>query len=119
MYSPKENKTYEAEVARACRYAMKATGEHDPTKMAVAVEVVAYYKIPVATKAKTRLQMLAEKILPTKKPDVDNIAKSVMDGMNGVAYNDDAQVTDLYVCKRYSGEPKVCVRVKTIGEGDE
>ena len=33
--------------------------------------------------------------LNTKRPDVDNLVKLVMDGMNGIVYDDDAQVVDL------------------------
>lgn len=33
----------------------------------------------------------------TVKPDVDNVAKLVMDALNGVAYMDDKQVTELQV----------------------
>lgn len=35
----------------------------------------------------------------TFKPDVDNIAKLVMDALNGVAYKDDSQVVELTVKK--------------------
>ena len=35
----------------------------------------------------------------TTKPDVDNIAKLVLDALNGVAWVDDTQVTDLQVIK--------------------
>lgn len=38
-----------------------------------------------------------------EKPDVDNVAKAVLDGLNGVAYEDDAQVTDLHVIKQDRG----------------
>lgn len=38
-----------------------------------------------------------------QKPDVDNIAKAVLDGLNGVAYDDDAQVIDLQVMKQNRG----------------
>lgn len=34
------------------------------------------------------------------KPDVDNVLKIVMDALNGIAYQDDAQVTLAIVCKR-------------------
>lgn len=34
---------------------------------------------------------------PNKKPDIDNIAKSIMDGLNGVAYEDDKQVVRLEI----------------------
>lgn len=33
------------------------------------------------------------------KPDADNIAKAVLDALNGIAYEDDAQVVDLRVVK--------------------
>lgn len=36
----------------------------------------------------------------TQKPDADNDAKLVLDALNGVAWDDDQQVTDLHVIKR-------------------
>lgn len=39
-------------------------------------------------------------ILP-KKPDADNIAKSILDALNGLMYADDAQVFSLQVVKRW------------------
>lgn len=36
----------------------------------------------------------------TFKPDIDNIAKLVLDALTGVAWADDTQVTDLKVTKR-------------------
>lgn len=38
-----------------------------------------------------------------EKPDADNIAKAVLDGLNGVAYQDDGQVTELKVLKHDRG----------------
>lgn len=35
----------------------------------------------------------------TQKPDIDNVAKALMDGLNGVAFLDDAQVTSLNISK--------------------
>ena len=35
----------------------------------------------------------------TKKPDVDNIAKNVLDALNGLAWSDDSQITSLSVKK--------------------
>lgn len=66
--------------------------------------------------------------MPTKKPDIDNIGKIVLDGMNpklrknkqlhkmvevmrGI-YQDDQQVTYLTVKKRYADRARVEVRVK-------
>ena len=35
----------------------------------------------------------------TMTPDADNVAKAVLDALNGLAYTDDAQVVDLHVVK--------------------
>ena len=51
----------------------------------------------------------------TTKPDVDNIAKIVMDALNGIAWRDDSQVTVLLVTKRYSEQPKLKVRIEYYG----
>ncbi len=40
--------------------------------------------------------------LPSRKPDADNLAKLVLDGMNGVLIADDAQITTLIIKKRWS-----------------
>lgn len=55
--------------------------------------------------------MRAGLIVPTVKPDTDNVAKIVLDALNGIAYHDDAQIVQLTVLKRYSTEPKVKVKL--------
>ena len=37
-----------------------------------------------------------------KKPDADNIAKIVLDSLNKIAYEDDKQVVELTVIKRWT-----------------
>ena len=41
---------------------------------------------------------------PTKKPDIDNLAKSILDSCNGIAYKDDAYVTKAIIEKKYAQE---------------
>jgi Holliday junction resolvase RusA-like endonuclease len=55
--------------------------------------------------------MLARKMRPVTKPDVDNLAKSVLDAINGVAYKDDNQIVDLVARKVYADIPFVKVFV--------
>ena len=66
---------------------------------------------PKSKKAKA----LAGIITPTVKPDADNLAKSVCDSLNGVAWADDKQVIKLHVIKAY-GVPRVEVEIWTEGE---
>lgn len=51
----------------------------------------------------------------TSKPDADNIAKSVLDALNGLAWADDAQVHELHVYKldrERGAEPKTLVNIE-------
>ena len=64
--------------------------------------IIAYYKIPKSY-SKKRVQAIRDGLeKPTKKPDADNIAKIILDSLNGIAYKDDSQIVDLSVIKRYT-----------------
>ncbi|WP_194190822.1 RusA family crossover junction endodeoxyribonuclease [Clostridium chrysemydis] len=68
----------------------------------IRAKIVAYYKIPKSY-TKKRVQAIREGLeLPTKKPDADNIAKIILDSLNGVAFKDDAQVISLSIEKAYT-----------------
>lgn len=58
--------------------------------------------------------MLNNEINPTTKPDTDNIAKSILDSLNGIAYKDDKQVVKLTVEKRYDEIPSVSVWISEV-----
>lgn len=47
----------------------------------------------------------------TVRPDVDNIAKAVMDALNGVAYCDDSQIVELIVRKHPRRHNDECIIV--------
>ena len=53
-------------------------------------------------------------LFPITKPDIDNYAKSILDGMNGVIYKDDSQIIDLHVQLRYGLEARVEVMIDTF-----
>lgn len=84
------------------------------TDKPVRVAVVAFFSPPKSTKKGDRIEMLANRILPEKKPDCDNIAKIILDALNKIAYIDDSQVIELVVKKRYSAEAKVIVHIEEI-----
>lgn len=82
----------------------------------VRVTIRAYMGIPSsASKVKTQ-RMQGGQMRPTKKPDPDNIAKVILDGLNHLAYDDDKQVVDLVVEKWWSSEPRVEVEVEELEE---
>jgi Holliday junction resolvase RusA-like endonuclease len=58
--------------------------------------------------------MVEGKIRHTKKCDADNLAKSILDALNGIAYYDDSQVCELLVRKYYSDNPRVEILISEI-----
>lgn len=54
---------------------------------------------------------LAGGIVPTTKPDLDNIVK-MLDALNGVVWVDDALVVRLVAEKWYSDRPRIEIRVR-------
>jgi len=79
-----------------------------------AVEIVIniLIKPPVTISKKKYQEMIDGKILPQVRPDVDNVAKSITDALNKIAYNDDAQITYLLVKKRYAEKDGVSVYIR-------
>lgn len=83
------------------------------------MHITAFYGIPKSTSKKKRQLMMEEKLRPTKKPDIDNLCKVVMDSLNKIAYYDDAQIVKATVGKFYSDYPRVVVQLWTMDEYDK
>lgn len=77
----------------------------------VCVNIEAYYPIPKGTSKRAKALMIEGKIRPVVKPDLDNIAKIVLDALNGYAYKDDNQVVDCYVSKWYSEDARLQIKI--------
>ena len=50
----------------------------------------------------------------SKKPDIDKLARPVLDALTAVVYADDAQVTELLCSKTYSDTPGVTVAIRRV-----
>lgn len=108
-YTPTSTKDYETLVKQ---YFKIRYPRYEPLKGRISVKIIAYFKIPKAATKKDRL-LIEEGILsPTKKPDIDNIVKTVLDSLNKMAFNDDNQITKLEVEKLYGEEEKVYVKIE-------
>lgn len=114
-YTPKDTEVYENLVRHSFlgRYA-----DFTPIEGSLTVIINAVYSIPKSVSKKKRQQMLNREIRPTKKPDVDNITKAILDSLNQITYRDDSQVTSLIVTKEYGDIPMVRV-VMVYGEETE
>lgn len=80
----------------------------------LAVSITAFYEVPKSYSKKKKQEMLDGQLYPTKKPDIDNIAKCVLDALNKLAYRDDTQVVRLHMEKHYAEIPRVEVEIREI-----
>ena len=110
-YTDAATRDYETLIACRAAEAMPCPA----TELPVAVLIFIYKGVPKSwTMAKRRRAMDGLEI--PGKPDLDNVAKGVLDAMNGVVYVDDTQVVRLVVQKQYSLEPRLEVSVKEMLE---
>lgn len=110
VYTPDKTAQYESLVALSYRNVAKGYKFTSPVR----VTIKAFHKIPKGKAKKVVGDMLDGRILPTKTPDADNVAKIILDGLNKVAWDDDTQVVDVMVTKRYAEDPLVAVIIEEI-----
>lgn len=109
VYTPNETKDYE-EYIKQCFFLkypqnIELLGRVD-------IEIIAYFKIPKSTSNTKLEKMLNCEISPTKKPDIDNIAKIVLDAINKYIIKDDNQVTKISVEKKYGLTEKLMIKIE-------
>lgn len=113
VYTPHETLQYEQRVRSAYQSACDCKGYFRDEPVRVVINV--FYDIPKSTPKKMLPQILRSNLLPTKKPDTDNIAKIICDALNGVAYGDDKQIVELHVYKWYTAsEARVTVYIDEV-----
>lgn len=83
------------------------------------VSVVVTFEIPPPKSAsKKRMRDLFDG-RHTSKPDIDNMAKRVLDILNGIAYVDDNQVYILLATKKYSPIGRTVVTITEDGANEK
>lgn len=109
-YTPKKTANYERFVREIFLECYPRWSK--PLETDLKITVLAFFEPAESYSKKKKADCLEGLIRPHKKPDVDNIAKVVLDALNGLVYADDKQVTDLRVRKRYSTVERVEVIIQ-------
>ena len=110
-YTPKKTADYEKHIKRQLiEQDAEPYGKGVPLK----VEVIFYKGYLKSWTKKQVFQAEDGSLLPTKRPDADNYAKSVLDGADGILWHDDSQIVDLLLYKRYDKKPRVEIKVNEI-----
>ena len=112
-YTPAKTRKAEERVAALW------TGDRVEQGVPIMVAVTAYHERPKAHRlASGQLSKSGEaSVFPTKRPDLDNIVKLILDGLNGVAFHDDSQIVNLIAERRWTAlgeEPGVQVVVQRV-----
>jgi len=113
-YEKEDITNYKKKVSYAAKQVIKKPIEKGiPLK----IEVSFYMKTPkvISNVKKNASNIDNELIRVTKKPDIDNLLKAILDGLNGIAFDDDNQITDVILKKRYSFDPRTEILITELG----
>lgn len=109
VYTPNKTKEYETLIQQEFIVKYKKI---EQIETRVLIEIIAHIKIPKNAKKGDREKMLLDEISPIKKPDIDNIAKVVLDSLNKFIIKDDTQVSKIIIEKKYSETEKLEIKVE-------
>lgn len=112
MYTPATTRAYEQRVAIAAREAM---AKAPPMEGALSVSIEITMPIPVSWSKRKQADALAGLVMPTGRPDLDNLIKALADACNGIVWRDDAQIVRLMAEQRYGEQPGAVVSVMWQG----
>lgn len=95
-YNPKQYRAFKEELGW---YALRAMKGQDLLKGALRLDVKVYKK--------------RRDLLTKCWGDVDNFTKAVMDSLNGICYEDDAQIVQINA-QKLIGEPQILIKVREL-----
>ena len=109
IYTPNKTKDYERYI---CECFFLKYPHYVPIETRAKIEIVAFFKIPNTLKKAEKELAAKVELSPTKKPDIDNIAKVVLDALNKVAFKDDNLVSKIIVEKKYNDISKLEIKIE-------
>lgn len=117
MFTPKKTATYESIVRGAF---LQECGEKPPLSVPLSVSISCYFPYPKSAYWPVNKNHNGElreewKDKPyTGKPDLDNVAKAILDGLNAVAFEDDSQIVGLQISKSYGERPRAEIQISDL-----
>ena len=108
-FTPRDTREFENQISDY--YKGAAQGYKFPKGTPIIVSLDFGMHIPASTSKRRKENMINGLIHHAVKPDLDNLAKSVLDALNGVAWHDDAQIVELHVQKHYALSPHIYLSI--------
>ncbi len=100
VYTDANTKKYEDRISQSA-WAEMRRDKLKSTDRRVGLIMTAFMEIPKSYSRKKVMECQAGIVIPPR-PDIDNIAKAVLDACNGIIYSDDKQIWHMTVFKRYT-----------------
>lgn len=107
-YTPEKTREYENKVVLCWKC---QSGKGFAAGVPLSATVTAFFTVPKSTSKKKAAALDGTPYI--KRPDADNVAKAILDALNGHAYNDDSAIAMLTVWKyQTTGAPRVEVVIE-------
>lgn len=111
---PKASKVYKADIQYLAQKHKEDNNIDELLDGPLGLDVMAYFPCPKSRWRKTNPRPEEHH---AKRPDADNIAKAIKDGLTGVFYHDDSQISELIIRKRIAAQgeaPRIVVSLYTL-----
>ena len=112
IFTPKNTRKWEADARQVARLEM---GSRLPMTGPVHIDIRVVFVPAKSWPDWKRNMAISHEIAHTTKPDIDNLAKSMKDALNGIVYDDDAQIIRSVCVKEYGPQAMVVATVTPVG----
>lgn len=116
-YEEAKMKAWRAECSRLIK---EVFNPEKPIEDSLKIDVTFFIRPPkyISEKKKLKEKLKAEEIFCSKKPDIDNYLKALLDSMTGIIFKDDGQVVECRARKLYSLKPRIEFVIKETLENE-
>lgn len=106
----------QSKLKEGIKWQIKSQFREEPLTVPLALDLIFFMPIPQSLSGIKKRQMANGVVAHTKKPDLDNLQKFVLDCLNGLVFKDDAQISEIRAKKIYSNKPGTTIRLIPLAD---
>lgn len=114
IYTPRRTHSFEIDIA------VQAREQHPDKRLLngpISLSVKFFLPYPMSYRTKPKMELVRQGlVVPSKKPDLDNLTKTYLDALNGVLWIDDCQIISMLVSKEYTLEEEGYTELTVTGD---
>jgi Holliday junction resolvase RusA-like endonuclease len=101
------------------KWQIRSQFRDNPIASPISLDLIFFMPIPKSTSSIRKKQMINGSIFHCHRPDVDNLAKLILDCLNNIVYLDDSQVIEMKAKKVYSEKPGTLIRIEALSSSNQ